>query len=318
MQLLKSPELRSSQLSQTQRMYMLDYPPDAWAISPPALDDLTKLLVVGADPSVPVAVRRVEACCATLVLELTRVCAGCQVSITLDVKFDRRAPATALVVEGQYSMVLNASLCRDMIRNLDEAATSKRPTGSGKGTEVGDPIVLTELYPYVEVRQVPGLWWAGQRKHACGIVGCRYVFRAPTSMSLESLTPEVSKYQTVMLQLHMGNYSQFIPPQYRTSHDATDKDVYMWWTVSVTPDEPSFSSGLVFNIMSDKIAPSFLTSSLGSGSILAVYATLVLAIGRLVRSGLGSPTYMIMFNELKNPDDLMELVEVCRCWWLSA
>ena len=165
MQLLKSPELRSSQLSQTQRMYMLDYPPDAWAISPPALDDLTKLLVVGADPSVPVAVRRVEACCATLVLELTRVCAGCQVSITLDVKFDRRAPATALVVEGQYSMVLNASLCRDMIRNLDEAATSKRPTGSGKGTEVGDPIVLTELYPYVEVRHVPGVWWADQCKN---------------------------------------------------------------------------------------------------------------------------------------------------------
>ena len=215
-------------------------------------------------------------------------------------------------------MVLNASLCRDMIRNLDEAATSKRPTGSGKGTEVGDPIVLTELYPYVTVRHVPGVWWAGQREHVCGIVGCRYVFRAPTSMSLESLTPEVSKYQTVMLQLHMGNYSQFIPPQYRTSHDATDKDVYMWWTVSVTPDEPSFSSGLVFNIMSDKIAPSFLTSSLGSGSILAVYATLVLAIGRLVRSGLGSPTYMIMFNELKNPDDLMELVEVRCCWWLSA
>ena len=36
----------------------------------------------------------------------------------------------------------------------------------------------------------------------------------------------------------------------------------------------------------------------------------MLAIGRLVRSGLGSPTDRIMYEELEDTDDLMELVEV--------
>ena len=38
-------------------MFLLDYPAMTWDISPPAVDDLIKLLAAGANDSVPVNVR---------------------------------------------------------------------------------------------------------------------------------------------------------------------------------------------------------------------------------------------------------------------
>ena len=95
------------------------------------------------------------------------------------------------------------------------------------------------------------------------------MYHATTSATLESLTPQRAKWRTVVLQLHAGLYNNSVAGQ----EDSTEA-LRLWWTVASTADDAGFAhAGLEFVIVSDKIAPSFLTSSLGSGSVLAVYAT---------------------------------------------
>lgn len=89
----------------------------------------------------------------------------------------------------------------------------------------------------------------------------------------------------------------------------------LWWTLKISSSDPygwSTDTGPIFNTISDKVAPSFLTASLGGYSVLAVYVTVVLAVGRLVRSGFGSPTHRIIYEEMPDCTELLELCEGVR------
>jgi hypothetical protein len=91
----------------------------------------------------------------------------------------------------------------------------------------------------------------------------------------------------------------------------------LWWALRVSPADPfgpaTTSAGPVFATVSDRVAPSLLIASLtGSYSIVALYLGLVLAVGRLVRSGLGSPTHRIFIDTLADATPLLEICEGIR------
>jgi hypothetical protein len=61
-----------------------------------------------------------------------------------------------------------------------------------------------------------------------------------------------------------------------------------------------------------RIAPQFLVSVLGSYSVLAIYVTIVLAVGQLVRSSFGAPSTRIPLNEMPDCTELLELCDGIR------
>ena len=80
----------------------------------------------------------------------------------------------------------------------------------------------------------------------------------------------------------------------------------------MAPDDPfayNGTTGLVLNTISDKVAPSFITESLGGYSVLAIYVTVVLAISRLVRGSFGVRVADFPWTEVQ---DCTELIELCE------
>jgi hypothetical protein len=61
-----------------------------------------------------------------------------------------------------------------------------------------------------------------------------------------------------------------------------------------------------------RIAPEIFVSVLGSYSVLAIYVTIVLAVGQLVRSGFATPSHRIPFTEMPDCTELLELCEGIR------
>jgi hypothetical protein len=80
----------------------------------------------------------------------------------------------------------------------------------------------------------------------------------------------------------------------------------------ISPPRDIEDVGLILNLVSDKVAPAFLTATLGTYSIVAVYLTVVLAIGRLARSAFISPTHRIPYEEMPDTSELLELTEGIR------
>src|SRR5262249_24269235 len=60
---------------------------------------------------------------------------------------------------------------------------------------------------------------------------------------------------------------------------------------------------------SDRVAPSILVNTLGGYSVLALYVTVVLAVGRLVRSRFGTQTHRIPYEEMPDATELLEVVD---------
>jgi len=86
----------------------------------------------------------------------------------------------------------------------------------------------------------------------------------------------------------------------------------LWWTVSIAGDDPykyNSTTGMVFNTISDKVAPAYLVQSLGGYSVLAIYVTVVLAVGRLIRSAFGATLSDLPYSEPEDATELIELVE---------
>jgi hypothetical protein len=88
----------------------------------------------------------------------------------------------------------------------------------------------------------------------------------PFSQIIDTLvTNKTSLYYSLSLQLN--------------SHAAADGgSPDLWWTVSFgsqlpSPVDNSSGAGLVFNTVSDRIAPSFITSSFASYGVVAIYVT---------------------------------------------
>lgn len=91
-----------------------------------------------------------------------------------------------------------------------------------------------------------------------------------------------------------------------------------WWSLSThnytlprpaLPNGSPAASGVPLNLYSDKVAPSVLLSTLGATSVLGLYVTVVLAVGRLSRSGLLDPMYRTPYFELPDPSPLLDLCE---------
>jgi hypothetical protein len=132
------------------------------------------------------------------------------------------------------------------------------------------------------------------------------VVRLPATAGLSGLGRAT---RTLQLQLQVApNASASRSPILRTAAPV------WWWELSVSPLDPFGPGpsagtpgvdGPVLHTVSDRVAPSFLATALGSYSIIAVYVGVVLAVGRLVRGALGSPTHRIPFEEL--PDSTLVL-----------
>lgn len=95
----------------------------------------------------------------------------------------------------------------------------------------------------------------------------------------------------------------------------------LWWTLNLAAEDPfvgpvgnaSTGGGLTFNLISDKVAPSILTSALGSGySVLALYAGIVLTVGRLIRSAFGFDPSRVAVEEMPDCSELLELCDGIR------
>lgn len=128
------------------------------------------------------------------------------------------------------------------------------------------------------------------------------ILRLPGSSVIDSLvTNQTALYYDVGLQLN--------------SHAASDGgNPDVWWTVQFGGALPPLlhqngTGGLLFNTVSDRIAPTFITSSFASYGVVAIYVTVVVTIARLVRSLLETPTHRIIFEELADADVVMELCE---------
>lgn len=75
----------------------------------------------------------------------------------------------------------------------------------------------------------------------------------------------------------------------QTAYDDSLAGIPLWWSVQLYSASTTLS-GIEITTASDNIASSSFTSLLGASGILAVYATVVLAVGSFARDKFGSPT----------------------------
>jgi hypothetical protein len=264
--------------SATQQVVMPAYPGDAWSISPPGLADLLgQLAAAGNTSGVPNP-------------------AGVPTSIYVDLvyAFQRPGPAGNEVASATASASLTVADCAAMGAAIHAAIAPVNGSAAAVdrlGATLGDPVTIFDLYP----------------------LALRLPATAPPS-ALGAVT------RSIDVQLHRGNTtgmpsaSAAAAAGRRTRVSAhAYADAPLWWTVKMSASADAFGwstpVGLVFNVVSDKVAPNVLVSSLGSYSVLAVYITVVLAVGRLVRTGFGSPTHRIVFEEMPDASELLELCE---------
>lgn len=201
-----------------------------------------------------------------------------QVWVDLRYAFTRPQPAGQQTIAATSSVLLSPAAAGVVAGVIGDAlAADASGSSSSGGTTVGTTVTIHDLYPLV--------------------------LRLPATSNPVQLG---SAMRTVQLGLHSGNDTG-------VAATATPGfgSVPLWWTVAIDPHDRfawSTRSGLVFNTVSDRVAPA-LVQSLGGYSILALYVTVVLAVGRLVRSGFGADIAAIPYNELPDCTDLLEVCE---------
>lgn len=259
-------------LGLVQRVDMLDNPATSWTMSPPAVAQMSQHLRDAAIHNHTTASR---------------------IRASLKYTFNRAGPPTFESISGVSQIDLNTEQCLDMLAAI-EAGFAVNHTEIDKrmnDTSVGKAVIVSNLYPRV--------------------------LRLPATTEPQAVVASTSwpaNYRTISLQLHFGRLNSTAiadgTPQAVTtegpSEDGVQTPARLWWELQMH-DEPGpgggnggfggSDPGLEFYVVSDRIAPNFLTSGVGSYSVLAIYAGVVLAIGRVVRTGLGSPTERIMFDE---------------------
>lgn len=192
--------------------------------------------------------------------------------------FTRPGPLSLETVTGTSSRVLTAEQCAQIVDAVNAAQTNAIAPGrdvatimSQSDSAIGSPIAIPYMYPIMSR------------------------LTSKTDKKPINLLPRTSSWQWIDLQLYRGQNSS---------------SNLIWWTMTMH-NSTQQDTGLVFLAASDKIAPDILTSSLGSISVVAVYITVVYTVGRLVRAGLGAPTHRIIYEEMPEVSDLLELCEVC-------
>ena len=93
--------------------------------------------------------------------------------------------------------------------------------------------------------------------------------------------------------------------------------VSLWWTVTnqdslgydVSGGAGAPAGGLQIGLVSDKLPPELLTSTLGASGILAMYLTIVLTVGRLARTSLTPPVEDAVYTDMPQCKQLVELAE---------
>ena len=101
------------------------------------------------------------------------------------------------------------------------------------------------------------------------------------------------------------------------AHRPAGLGVSLWWTVTnqdafayaVSGGASSSAGGLQFGLVSDKLPPEILTSTLGASGILAMYLTIVLTVGRLARTSLTPPVEDAVYTDMPQCKQLVELAE---------
>ena len=124
-----------------------------------------------------------------------------------------------------------------------------------------------------------------------------FLLRLPGSATVVDLTDEPAD---VVVRLNRGTTAL---PAGATLQDMVEEGVSLWWSL----ERPGTAGGVEMYTVSNEIAPSALTAALGSSGILAIYLTVVLAVGRLARDALGNPSNEIIYSEMPDPRDLLEL-----------
>lgn len=273
----------------TQQVSLYPFPSSTWQLSPPALSSLLTDLQE----------------CAALPAD-----ADTDVSVTMSYSFNRPGPPGFETASGRGTVMLDQLACSVLVDAIQQAPTSRqhaalrrsstknrnhqRRASASTAAEqpapitspqlsaaepLGQPLTLVDLYPLA--------------------------VRLPATASAVSLGVAS---RSLDLQLYAGNSTG--------SADALQRS--LWWTVTISDADPfgpsPSTNGPDFNTVSDRVAPTALVSSLGAGSysVLAVYFGVVLAVGRLIRTGFGSPTHRIAFEELPDATELLELCEGIR------
>jgi hypothetical protein len=205
------------------------------------------------------------------------------VYIDLTYTFSRPGPEGKTDISKTVTQALNSTQCQAFVdaisTALDPNVNSYTFLDRGWNAKVGSAIVIADLYPLA--------------------------IRLPATSAITALG-HVSR--TVELQLHSGNNTGNMQSSLGAYSYST---VPLWFTLKISAAHDPFAwstqTGVVLNVVSDKVAPSFLVNSFGY-SVIALYLTVVLAVGRIIRTAFGSPVERIIYEELP---DCTELLELC-------
>jgi hypothetical protein len=135
------------------------------------------------------------------------------------------------------------------------------------------------------------------------------------SLAVAGAFPLVLRLPATGAALALGGASRTIALELRGGGGNASSSA-LWWSATLAASDPfgagNNASGLVFNLISDKVAPSLLTTSLGSYSVLAIYITVVLTAARLIRTAWGSDVARLPYEETPDTTELLELCEGIR------
>lgn len=281
--------------AQTQQILLFQFPTSTWNIAPPAAANLLELVTQAANDTNP---------------------SSPDVYVDTAITFTRGQPTGQESLTYLSSIPLDSAACESLADAIYESlqplpaataptapsASSSSSSGSGSSSGpnaqgrsvrqrgplssvLGTPVVIDDVYPLA--------------------------VRLPATATV---APLGSAMRSIKLTLHRGNNNG--TTSVTGSSDAVGAYSYssapIWWTVAIADDDPyryNSTTGLVLNVISDKVAPSFLVNSLGGYSVLAIYVTVVLAVGRLIRSAFGSTISDIPYTET---EDCTELIELCE------
>jgi hypothetical protein len=218
-------------------------------INPPKIGIVVTCNTDGVLSSAIIALQELADLIATLTVGRNNSDAASAVSLSLSLQFHRPGPPSFQVISAAYDVTMTSAQCDTMleaIRNGTSLSTSQHSTASSAGSDNATVIVFESVYPSV--------------------------LRLPGSNTVVPLVLSPALYSSIALQLRGAAWQH--------GHAAS-----LWWTVDMSSAlcpqavltgascSGAGDSGLVFNTVSDKIAPSFITSSFASYGVIAIYVT---------------------------------------------
>jgi hypothetical protein len=236
------------------------------------------------------------------------------VTLTIAYTFSRDHPNDNLDTEGSTSRTLAPAQCAALQRSITQAVTA--PALSRDVPFNSTVTVIKDAFPMV--LRLPGTGApAGLPSIKSRAVGLQ-LFRENVLSDSSAQGIEGNEAQVLAR-------GAIAPPQAAggTANSTLEAlrpaglGVSLWWTVT-TQDSLGYDvsgrggargSGLQFGLVSDKLPPELLTSTLGASGILAMYLTIVLTIGRLARTSLTPPVEDAVYTDMPQCAQLVELAE---------